>query len=587
MSQIRVFCGVFGRISVFALSCAFFANFAYGDKVQSPECKVRYHCVDSAACSDPSVIASDETQDLATLGSSYYYYDTATVCPNATRTGYHVNNWECSDGGGRAFYITGSEYLPSYNNSSYCAGATSKYVDCCLNWVGNTNTVTYNCVDGTATVPSSEMSDTATYGSSYTYKGSGICSRPGYDYSEWTCCPSRSAGVSKVCPSIGSYTKAVGSSGQWDLGDYNVVCNPVWTPVYTVDYLVGDSKNDGTGTPASGGISSIPNKHANDLVGLSQDASGMTLTGYYFDKWWCNSGIGYVDSGANWQFIMPAGNVTCTAQWLPNDYTVSYNCGTGIGTPPNSSSVTVDSSYTVANNVHSNGTKKCAKAGYLFGGWQCVADTTQTVLTITNDEFTMPADDVICTAQWDPCQAGTAGYGQSLVLANDVEIESDPDAGEPGVWKVVVGTEKIVGTSLCSTTGGTIGDVGNPDTTSGSYCWCKGSGLWVRRMGTIQAVESSWVFVGNAGANCENTCTAMCADSVINDDTVQQNIFENTILDYTCESTIALEWLSNGNSVENPSSCFVGLGNISPIAQPVRPGYTFDGWKVIGWTAQQ
>ena len=57
-----------------------------------------------------------------------------------------------------------------------------------------------------------------------------------------------------------------------------------------------------------------------------------------------------------------SGNVTVTAQWNPNSYKVTYDCGDGNGTPPGQDNATYDADFTPALNT-------CRYNGHVFAGW--------------------------------------------------------------------------------------------------------------------------------------------------------------------------------------------------------------------------
>jgi uncharacterized repeat protein (TIGR02543 family) len=92
---------------------------------------------------------------------------------------------------------------------------------------------------------------------------------------------------------------------------------------------------------------------------------------------------------------MPAANVICTAQWTPNStYQLSYDAGGGSGTTPSTvtglsqgNTPTLDSGSTLS------------KTGYTFAGWNCDQSIGAKAGSAT---VTMPAANVICTAQWTP-----------------------------------------------------------------------------------------------------------------------------------------------------------------------------------------
>lgn len=89
-----------------------------------------------------------------------------------------------------------------------------------------------------------------------------------------------------------------------------------------------------------------------------------------------------------------------TAQWTPNQHTVTYLCGTGAGgTPPTPQSINFDATFTVKNTTGAN----CTKSGYGFASWACKylngANNTPSTALNNNAKYTIDKD-AQCTATW-------------------------------------------------------------------------------------------------------------------------------------------------------------------------------------------
>jgi uncharacterized repeat protein (TIGR02543 family) len=89
-------------------------------------------------------------------------------------------------------------------------------------------------------------------------------------------------------------------------------------------------------------------------------------------------------------FTMPGANVTLTAQWSVNSYTLTVNLDGGSGGSGGSTSGTYAFGATI-----SLMTTSPSKSGYSFVGWKRL-DTGGTV----SAPFTMPATNVTLQAQW-------------------------------------------------------------------------------------------------------------------------------------------------------------------------------------------
>ncbi len=121
-----------------------------------------------------------------------------------------------------------------------------------------------------------------------------------------------------------------------------------WTPIsYTVSYA------------GNGGTTS--NTQANQNIGdRFTVGANANRTGYDFAGW--SDGSNTYAAGAT--YVVGSSNVTLTAQWTPQTYTVVYDWNGGSG-----SSIS-NGSYTVGNaGITLPGTTDQVKDGYTFGGW--------------------------------------------------------------------------------------------------------------------------------------------------------------------------------------------------------------------------
>ena len=103
---------------------------------------------------------------------------------------------------------------------------------------------------------------------------------------------------------------------------------------------------------------------------------------------------------------MPASNMTCTAQWKINQYTVTFDSAGG------TTVLTITQDYATAITPPENP----AKTGYTFMGWS------------PSVPATMPATSMTCTAQWQVNQytvtfdpnGGTVSPATKIVTFDDV-----------------------------------------------------------------------------------------------------------------------------------------------------------------------
>ena len=232
--------------------------------------------------------------------------------------------------------------------------------------------LSYDINGGTGTTPAS---NSALYGSANTTTAASTgFSKAGYTFGGWSCDQSigtKAAGDSLTMPSSPSAV--------------DVLCTAIWTAnAYQLSYDAGG----GTGTVPS----TVPNLNVGDTPTLDA-GSTLSRTGYTFAGWNCDQSIGAKAGGAT--VTMPASNVICTAQWTANaTYQLSYNAGGGTGTVPSTvtglnqgDTPTLDAGSTLS------------RTGYTFAGWNCDQSIGAKAGSAT---VTMPAANVICTAQWTP-----------------------------------------------------------------------------------------------------------------------------------------------------------------------------------------
>ena len=161
---------------------------------------------------------------------------------------------------------------------------------------------------------------------------------------------------------------------------------------YTISYLPGTA-----GTHQSGYVtdSTASQTVTVESTNIQLRANGFTAPGYHFVGWQSSVnlennnaantlyGSGSNDSNDDWTMPNPTivryrvfDDVSLTAKWAANKYTVTYKCGNGatvVGSNPVASSttdtVTYDASYAFRTNTQAN--PYCAKSGYVANGWTC------------------------------------------------------------------------------------------------------------------------------------------------------------------------------------------------------------------------
>jgi uncharacterized repeat protein (TIGR02543 family) len=208
--------------------------------------------------------------------------------------------------------------------------------------------------------------------------------------------------------------------------------------MYTVTYALG------------GGTGSLPSQAdvASGGTFTVASGSGITRTGYTFAGW--NDGT--TTYQPNSTYTIGASNVTLTAQWTANSYTVTYAFGGGTGTLPTQGNVVTDGTFAVASGTG------VTRTGYTFAGWNDGTKTYQ-----PNDVYTMGAADVTLTAQWTDSQPPvvtpftplgntTPGTAQNLTVeaadnvgVTSLSVEYSVNGGAPAsVACLLTGTNNCV-----------------------------------------------------------------------------------------------------------------------------------------------
>ena len=324
---------------------------------------------------------------------TYHYQDVVTAPAEPTRTGYTFSGWQNVPATMPAedVIITGTFTVNTYNviykinsddaepyetitNVAYGTAAAdiptpatnptktgfnfegwlgipatmpAMDVTVIADWTENDYTVTYVLNNGQADI-------TQTYHYQDTITAPASPEKTGYTFGGWS-------------DGTDTYTSAQVSA--MTMPADNITFTAQWTAIdYTVTYVLNNGQADITQT-----------YHYQDTVTAPADPS---RTGYTFTGW------------DNVPATMPADNVTVTAQWRINEYTITYVLGNG--------EENVVQTYNYGAEV--TAAANPAKDGYNFTDWD---------ITIP---ATMPAQNLVATAQWSSHHyVVTFNYGQGAV----------------------------------------------------------------------------------------------------------------------------------------------------------------------------
>ena len=250
-----------------------------------------------ASCSTVTGYVYDTSSSVSTTVT----FGSSHTLPTLTRTGYTFLGW-----------YNGNTKVESGN------WGIASNVTLVPKWQANTFTITFNPNGGSI----SPTSQTVTYDSPYTLP---TPTWSGHTFSGWY------SGSTRVTSGTWTRTSNLSLTAQWD----------------AVDYTVSYTMNGGTN-------GSNPSTYTvNDSFTLKDP----TKTGYTF--------LGWTYSGQTTPTktvtipVGTMGNLSYTANWQVNTYTVTFDANGG-SVSPGSKTVTYDASYTVPTPT---------RTGYTFAGW--------------------------------------------------------------------------------------------------------------------------------------------------------------------------------------------------------------------------
>lgn len=177
----------------------------------------------------------------------------------------------------------------------------------------------------------------------------------------------------------------------------------------TVGCLYGLNADHGTGTVT---ISNGSKLTINATTGAI-NCSTLNFGGNWYQ--WSTDGTNFNNSTTS-ALSKDAAKGIANLYIKPITYTVTYANGGGTGTDPTQTSTAAGGTFTLAQNPYT-------KSGYAFAGWNDGANTYAAGAT-----YTMPANDVILTAQWTENSNGAPGsywVGPINISSDDSDKSTD------------------------------------------------------------------------------------------------------------------------------------------------------------------
>ena len=353
-----------------------------------------------------SVITFDVNGGVGTAPSAFTSPATSTTLPSGStlsKSGYTFGGWSTT-GSGPA---VSSTYSSTTSRTLYAV------------WTANTYTITYNANNGSGSQTSGSYTTGAT---ATTLPATTTFTRTGYTFGGWATSATSTTPVTSYSTSAnvsffaiwihGTYTvtfNANGGSGTMAAQTSNATANLNGnTFTYTDrEFNSWNTSADGTGTVYSNSVSypflaniTLYAQWGNVITFSSQGATSgtpsqtsrswssgainlpqvgtMVKAGYTFGGW--SNGTTTYAGGASYT---PTGGITLNPVWTANTYTISFNSNsaTSGNVPANQSWTSGNTARTLSGNI---GSPVLAKSGYTFGGWATTASSTTRVATYSS-----------------------------------------------------------------------------------------------------------------------------------------------------------------------------------------------------------
>ena len=391
-----------------------------------------------------------------------------------TRAGYTFTGWNTD--------IDGNEYAWDFMTSTMPNNDIRLYAQ----WVVNNYEVTFDINGGDSEVPTSQV---VAYGDLVQEPGIQP-TKTGYRFNGWN----TDIGGNGYAWDFMTSTMPnndVKLYAQWVVNNYEV----------TFDINGGDSEVPASQSVAYGDLVQEPGIHP-------------TKTGYRFSGWNTNiAGNGYA-----WNFMtstMPNNDVRLYAQWVVNNYEVTFDINGGDSVIPESQSVAY------GDLIQEPGMQP-TKMGYRFNGWNTTVDGSGDIWNFMTS--TMPNNDIRLYAQW---------------VVNNYEVTFDINGGD----NEVPASQTVA-----------YGDL------------VQEPGIQPTKMGYK---FNGWNIVADGSGDVWNFITSTMPNNDI------RLYAQWLVSDYEVTFDI------NGGDSEIPVSQMVAYGDLvqEPGIQPTKIGYRFNGWN--------
>ena len=304
---------------------------------------VDYFCTPGTKINDENVTLTSSV----VFGGEYNFKVGSNTCE---RSGYTFNAWNCNGG--------------AVSPTDTTNWTIADDVTCTATWTAKEYNIIFNPGQAGERIPGVATEQAATFGTEVTLNDNTF-SIAGYDWTGWKSNYDIVAGTPSTTQ---TYT-----DGQ-TINVYNVPGNTTltaqWTPKnYTVDY-----KCDENDTNAS--FSDTDVTYDAEFSYRTGSSNSCTKNGYTFNRWDCvESGTTNTVNHTDGQPWTIAHNVTCTAQWTPNQIRLLWK--SDVDEEPNLDTEPKTCTYGTTGGI--NGIYQPEKTGYTFTGWKTTAYSEESI----------------------------------------------------------------------------------------------------------------------------------------------------------------------------------------------------------------
>ncbi len=197
-------------------------------------------------------------------------------------------------------------------------------------------------------------------------------------------------------------------------------------------------------------------------------------------------------------------------------------------------------------------------------------------ITFGCDTYYTPVNNLLASKDTNISGIGIKGY-----ISADTTQTSNSDIyglSNPGDWGASFVYGDVLGTSLCSATGGTNYSTAFPDTnTSGKSCWCRATGYTPVNDVSHTISESPWVLNTSFAdtASCEASCASSCATNLAeSNDYLREPMFNATCIPDVYD---ILYW-DGSEQLNNIEPKKYTYGTTTILNNTSKSNYIFQSW---------